>query len=216
MKRLLRLAARLYPPWWRRRYAREFEAFLEDVEPGWGGLGDVMRGALVMQVRTLGAIPVLCTLAGAIIGGAVAVRAPVVYASSATIRLTSRDAVQPASDEEVRVSLERAVAASGGAPASIYLMLRSRDSAQAVAQLTYLDRDPAQAHRMAERLVSAIGTEHVLGSAEVLAPPRLPTMPVERPVATSAASGGAFGLLAGGIGLLLVRSRRRSANAGPR
>jgi hypothetical protein len=33
MKRLVRLAARLYPTWWRRRYAAEFEALLEDVTP---------------------------------------------------------------------------------------------------------------------------------------------------------------------------------------
>jgi hypothetical protein len=65
MKWLCRFAARLYPSWWRRRYATEFEALLEDVTPGWRALFDVITGALTMQIKTPGTIPVVCALARA-------------------------------------------------------------------------------------------------------------------------------------------------------
>ena len=51
MKRLIRLASRLYPSSWRRRYAREFEALLDDVKPGPRQLFDVLKGAIAMRVR---------------------------------------------------------------------------------------------------------------------------------------------------------------------
>lgn len=91
MKRLFRLAARLYPSWWRQRYASEFEALLDDMKPGWRELFNVINGALTMQIKTLGTIPVAGALAGAFVGGIVAMRTPEVYASSATIRLKARD-----------------------------------------------------------------------------------------------------------------------------
>jgi hypothetical protein len=52
MKRLIRLASWLYPSSWRRRYAREFEALLDDVKPGPRQLLDVLKGAIAMRVRT--------------------------------------------------------------------------------------------------------------------------------------------------------------------
>jgi hypothetical protein len=51
MKRLIRLASWLYPSSWRRRYAREFEALLDDVKPGPRQLFDVLKGAIAMRVR---------------------------------------------------------------------------------------------------------------------------------------------------------------------
>jgi hypothetical protein len=51
MKRLIRLASLLYPSSWRRRYAREFEALLDDVKPGPRQLFDVLKGAIAMRVR---------------------------------------------------------------------------------------------------------------------------------------------------------------------
>jgi hypothetical protein len=63
MKRLLGVAARLYPSWWRQRYESEFDALLEDVRPGWRELRDVITGALTMQIKTVGTIPVVCAAA---------------------------------------------------------------------------------------------------------------------------------------------------------
>ena len=53
MKPLLRLALQLYPPWWRRRYATEFEALLDDINPGWRTLLNVINGAITMHIRTI-------------------------------------------------------------------------------------------------------------------------------------------------------------------
>ena len=76
MKLLVRLAVCLYPAPWRRRYAREFEALLEDVGPGCGVLMNVIRGGLTMQMKRVAAIPVLCAVSGALAGGIIASRAP--------------------------------------------------------------------------------------------------------------------------------------------
>ena len=51
MKRLIRLASWFCPSSWRRRYAREFEALLDDVKPGPRQLFDVLKGAIAMRVR---------------------------------------------------------------------------------------------------------------------------------------------------------------------
>ena len=53
MTTLVRWAARLYPAAWRERYALEFEALLEDVGPGGRDLWDLLRGALLMHLRTV-------------------------------------------------------------------------------------------------------------------------------------------------------------------
>ncbi len=115
MKRLVRLAVRLYPSWWRQRYASEFEALLEDVKPGWPEFFDVLNGALAMQIKTLGTIPVVCALAGAIVGGIIALRTPEVFASSATIRLKAGDIANADSTaQKLPVSFEKALGASSG------------------------------------------------------------------------------------------------------
>jgi hypothetical protein len=216
MNRLFRLAVRLYPSSWRQRYAREFEALLEDVQPGWRELIDVISGALTMQIKTLGAIPVLCALAGAIVGGIVALRTPEVFASSATIGLKARDMAnrESATVQELRVSLEKALGASSGTREATSVTLHRDDSAQiTLLKLTYLDRDPAQAQRVAEQLIAAIATQNSerAGSIEVLDAPDLPRSPIRPDYPITVASGGGAGLVAGGVALLLLRSRRRPA-----
>lgn len=50
MRRLIRFAAYLYPAAWRNRYAREFDALLDDVNPRATDVLNVMGGALKMQL----------------------------------------------------------------------------------------------------------------------------------------------------------------------
>jgi hypothetical protein len=66
MRGLTKFFARLYPAAWRDRYARQFAALLEDVKPGWGASFDILKGAIVMQLRTFGSrqIIVFTTAAG--------------------------------------------------------------------------------------------------------------------------------------------------------
>jgi hypothetical protein len=195
MKRLLRLAVQLYPSWWRQRYAAEFEALLddvmrqrarasarafEDVTPGWRAVFDVLNGAITMRMRTLGTIPVVCTLAGALIGGVAAMRIPAVYASSATIRLDGPDLPNAGAPRalEVRASLEKALGQAGAAPAATTVTL-DRNSPRPTIRVTYADRDPVQAQRGAERLAAAIAGDGQLSrSSELLSSPSLPAAPV--------------------------------------
>jgi hypothetical protein len=51
MKRLVRLAAKMYPEPWRERYGEEFAALLEDTGVNGRIAFDVLRGALLMQGR---------------------------------------------------------------------------------------------------------------------------------------------------------------------
>ena len=71
MKTLVRWAGRLYPGSWRARYAVEFEALLEDVAPRGRDLWDILREALIMQMKGFGFWKILtgCTLAGALVAG---------------------------------------------------------------------------------------------------------------------------------------------------
>lgn len=206
MNRLCRLAVRLYPSWWRQRYATEFEALLDEMKPGWREILDVIQGALTMQMQTLGTIPVVCALAGAIAGGILAMRTPEVFASSATI-LVKRDGanVSPVTPQELHVSLDKALGAANGKKEATLVTMRRWDSAQATLELTYLDRNPGQAQRVAEQLTAAIATPNREGtiSTEVLAAPGLPTSPIKPDYPMSVASGGGVGLVAGCVALLL-------------
>jgi hypothetical protein len=217
MKRIFRLATRLYPAWWRQRYRTEFEALLEDVKPGWREFFDVINGALTMQIRTLGTIPIVCTLAGAIVGGVIAIRTPALFASSATIRLRAGDIAnaKSAAAQELRASLEKALGESGGTRGKTLVTLQSGDSMQTTLRLTYLNRDPTETQRVAETLTAIVTEKRERApSAEVLDAPRLPRSPVEPNYSINVASGGAIGLVLGGVAFLLLRSRRRLANAG--
>ena len=215
MNRLCRLAVRLYPSWWRQRYETEFEALLDEMKPGWREILNVIHGALTMQIQTLGTIPVVCALAGAIVGGIIAMRTPEVFASSATI-LLKRDVanVSPVTPQELHVSLDKALGAANGKKEATLVTMRRWESAQTTLKLTYLDRNPGQAQRVAEQLTAAIATPNREGtiSTEVLAAPGLPTSPIKPDYPMNVASGGGVGLVAGCV-VLLLGWRRRPARA---
>jgi hypothetical protein len=66
MKRLLGLAAWLYPAAWRDRYGVEFRALLDDTDPRWRIIVDVLIGGLQMRLRSLH--PALTVVAFSVIG----------------------------------------------------------------------------------------------------------------------------------------------------
>jgi hypothetical protein len=97
MRRLLRLAAWLYPPAWRTRYGAEFAALLEDSEPGWHDLLDILKGALTMQLTSTNSrkLAGAVTILGGLLALPVAHWMPERYTSQAALRLTARDATPP-------------------------------------------------------------------------------------------------------------------------
>lgn len=89
MKRWIALAARLYPAAWRKRYGNEFQALIEDVNPGWRELLDVIGGATKMQLTSsatylkLGAA---FALAGLVVATVASFVIPKEYTSIAVMR----------------------------------------------------------------------------------------------------------------------------------
>ena len=212
MTRLVRLAVSLYPRRWRRRYAREFEALLEDVGPGWRELCDVVQGALTMQIRTLGTIPVASALAGALAGGIIAMRAPEMYASSGMVRVTPPRTVPTGAPnrDDVFVELEKALAMSGGTKTAASVMVLRDAAEHATLRVSYTDRDPATAQRMAQTLTGAIVAAHTKSGASVeVSDAALPATPVARHYTVKVGGGAFLGLLASGMIVLSRRARRR-------
>jgi hypothetical protein len=93
MKRWVRCAAWLYPASWRKRYAREFEALLDDAELRWTDFWDIVRGALAMQIKmsSFGKVVGAFGLAGLAIAAVVVWRTPSVYQSTGVMRVTGTE-----------------------------------------------------------------------------------------------------------------------------
>ncbi len=98
MKRLIRLAARLYPRAWRDRYGLEFQALLDETKPGWRDIVDVLEGGVQMQVRR--AHPVVVAAAVGIIGasaaGLVAINMADRFVSKGTMNVGPAGTAKPA------------------------------------------------------------------------------------------------------------------------
>jgi hypothetical protein len=90
MKRWIRWAGRLYPAEWRMRYGAEFDVFLDDASLRWRDLGDVIRGAALMQMTswtTYWKMALLAGIAGAMIAGGIAFAIPDRYVCTAALAL---------------------------------------------------------------------------------------------------------------------------------
>jgi uncharacterized protein involved in exopolysaccharide biosynthesis len=90
MRQLIHWAARLYPAAWHKRYGGELDALIEDIQPQWEDLFNVLLGALRMQMTTRNSLKILgaVTLAGALAAGVFAFRTPDRYVSTAVVRIT--------------------------------------------------------------------------------------------------------------------------------
>jgi len=91
MRRLIHWTARLYPAVWRERYGGELDALIEDIQPQWEDLFNVLLGALRMQVTTWNSLKVVAavTLAGALLAGVFALLTQERYVSTAVMRFAS-------------------------------------------------------------------------------------------------------------------------------
>jgi hypothetical protein len=213
MKRLLFLAAGLYPRWWRQRYGDEFDALLEDINPNWRAMLDVLTGAMTMQMKTVGTLPVIGILVGALAGAVIAMNTPQLFASSATFQLTSANTANdgPGVAKDVEVALESVVGTSDEARKATSVQLGQGGTSTLV--LSYQDRDPEKAKRVADSLAAAVAQHKGTGTYRLLDAPRLATVPVPAGREILVASGGGLGLLAGVIARLMFRPRRRPAGA---
>lgn len=207
-----RLIVALYPRDWRRRYGEELEALLDDSNGGWSDVFDVIKGAIVMQMKSV-RVPLVGAMLGAMAGAAIYLASPAAYASSAVVRVPG--APHP--------RLEAALASvlsdvESRAATHVVLEESSRDSS--MIRITHFASDAAQAYRVAEALVAAASTpdtpDAVSGpgtAGTVIEAPRLPTVAERTGDPWSVAFGAVAGLFAGTAVLALRRTRaRRSAN----
>lgn len=90
MRQLIRWTARLYPAVWRERYGGELDALIEDIQPQWEDLLNVLLGALRMQMTTWNYLKIVATvgLAGALLAGVFALLTQERYVSTAVMRFT--------------------------------------------------------------------------------------------------------------------------------
>ena len=89
MKTLTRLLAKLYPPRWRQRYGAEFDALLDDTNPGIKTALNVFSGAISMQIRTWSSGKILTTagVAGVLVAIGIGLAMPKSYKSMSTVKI---------------------------------------------------------------------------------------------------------------------------------
>jgi hypothetical protein len=224
MKRRMRWVLWLYPREWRKRYAAEFTALLEDVGWSWSEWRNVAAGGLKMRMLTwnLASVVTVCAVLGAAGGIAWSVRAPDQYVSTAVLRFkdegaTGRERLQSA---QTRI-FSRGSLAEIIQRYDLYQWHRTRYPMEDVIQ-SLRDRDirivplrpagetnaaPAQAFAISFQYPDAANAQRVtkalterfqrdLAGIEVLNPPTLPTASSTRHF-TFILAGLAIGLAAG-------------------
>ena len=223
MRPLLRAAARLYPRAWRARYGEEFDAFIDDLTPRWRDVLNILVGALIMQISRLAALPVAFAIGGAILGGAVSLAMPPVYASSSLVLALMPS--RPSDDSErtlpIRETVEAVLQEAAVDKRVITVTLRSEHGRAAVVDVSASEGSASAAKNAAEKALGAIIKASLVGSERhaqntgvqfrVLEVPNLP-MTSHRDWTGNSAIGGALGFGVGGI-VVLVAYRRRHAKA---
>ena len=207
MRTLLRSVIWLYPASWRRRYARELSALLDDIEPGGRALADLLLEALTMRIATFRLIPVACALTGVLIAVAITASGPDVYASAATLRLSEADSANPQSSVAPALAdvLNRAKDA-GATARDVTVTLQGPD--HRVVEVRSVNTDPARAHRVTEQLSSALVSDV---GAELLAGATVPQTPVSRRYVLPGSLAAGVGLGLGVVGAWFGRRRARTA-----
>src|SRR5580658_885211 len=96
MKHWVRLASHFYPASWRRRYATEFDAMLDQVDADWKDFFDILKGALTMQFTSWNLKSIVLTFAviGVVIAAAAAFSIPTEYQSTTVLRLSAAGGAQ--------------------------------------------------------------------------------------------------------------------------
>jgi hypothetical protein len=225
MRPLLRAAARLYPRAWRARYGEEFDALIDDLTPRWRDVLNIVFGALIVQISRPAALPVAIALGGAILGAAVSLAMPPVYASSARVLVLMPG--RPSDDSERALPIREAVEAvlqEAAVDRRVFTVtsLRGKPGRTVpVVDVSASGGSASAAKDAAEKAVGAIIKANLVASERhaqntgvqfrVLEVPHLP-MTSHRDWTRNSAIGGTLGFGVGGI-VVLVAYRRRHARA---
>jgi hypothetical protein len=221
MRRLMRLATRLYPAPWRERYGQEFEALLDDLDASWRDVLNVLMGGLAMRIMSISLVPVGLALVGVLAGAAISLATPGLYQSSGRLRLTANDSTSvrrmlnstfgPGSHSGVGVEHANRIriAVDKRAP-------KSQDGST-ILFISTSDEDATKAQRVAQQLIGvvakAVSTQVASTVPIQLETITAPTLAMSRSghPAVFAATGGVVGLFLGGV---LAWFRQRSEPEG--
>ena len=236
--RAIEWATRLYPARWRQRYGTEFRALLEESGAGWGAIGDVLKGALSMQIRSWSVwrFVAACAVLGAAIAGIASWRMPKTYVSTAVLRVDTdpaamRDLVSRIGQAMLRQTnlttwisiygLDKTDRSRKPIDDSIRDM-RARTTISVVSdgpsafKVSFRGSSPAQARGVVNAFVSQFIDKNLemRGAAmEVLDPATLPERPVSPNLWRLMAVGVPMGILVGLAAFRLAVSSKRNANA---
>lgn len=225
MKPLLRAAARLYPRAWRARYGEEFDALIDDMTPRWRDVLNIVCGALIMQISRLAAPPVAFAIGGAMLGAAVSLAMPPVYASSSRVLVMPS---RPSDDSEralpIRAAVEAVLQEAAVDKRVITVTLRGEPGRPTVVDVSASESSASAAKDAAEKALGAIIKANLVASERhaqntgvqfrVLEVPNLP-MTSHRDWTGNSAIGGALGFGVGGIVVLVAYRRRRAKTVPP-
>jgi LPS O-antigen subunit length determinant protein (WzzB/FepE family) len=234
MKPLVRLATCLYPSAWRKRYGNEFQALLEDVNPGWRELFNVFGGAIKMQLTT-GATYLKLGAGFAIAGLLVATVASFVvqkqYVSTAVLRIADVDDLAKAETKVLsRTSLSQVIQdpsvqlypseRSDQPLEDVIEYMRTRaihitvlpDRHTVQVSFSYTDKNKARAvvRMLIVKLSHAFEGAQTGLNLEILDPPSLPESAASPKRPAMLITGLACGLLLGLMAAVFVRHPRRS------
>lgn len=211
MRTLIKLFALLYPKSWRDRYKNEFDALLDQVQPTWRSMIDVLRGAFNMQVKSGSLWTIVAT-------AAIALLASVAFSQLANYgQYRSEAVIRP---DEARLNTVAAQILSRSALTQLimreHLFTKERDSVSIEDLDLWLRnsvllwseggkllrvRATAQAAADAQRTAQGVADAFVEANAASLTEPaNLPTGPDRPPLKATLQ----FGLVAGVIGGALI------------
>ena len=240
MKRLLRLAARVYPAAWRDRYGVEFQALLDETAPRWRDIVDVLNGGLQMRFRS--AHPALTVVAFSLVGalgaGATAFNAAHRFASTGTMNVRpalpstaaetewledrmprlARDAFTPGAltaiiQKHRLYSSERAQASTNDLIDRMRGDIRVQLISRSAVQVSFASADARQAQEVAGDLMSRlVDANFEAGLGSIVQITGLPGAPRASVSPRRVAAAGVGGLGGGALlGMLISMRRRRTS-----
>lgn len=212
MKRLWRLAIRLYPPAWRARYEAELEALMEDAGSGWKDVFNVVRGGIAMYLETSWRITAAAALAGLVFGAAASFAIPRQFISSALVRLPESpdQAVSRAAATEKIEALRQRHGLGATPVEEIAKSIFFGERRNGMMRVSFMDADPRRAQAVTSDLTGLLLAE--APGASVADSASLPRMPVKPNRAVMAGLGLAAGAV---IGLVAARFRKRPTRVHP-
>ena len=221
MKRLLRVAARLYPRVWRERYGEEFDVLIDDLTPRWRHVFNIIAGALIMQISRLTLVPVAMAIVGAVVGAARSLAMPPLYASSSWVLVQAPGTASDAGDrgQRIRTAIEAALQETGFDKNAIAVRRRGEPGRDPVLLEVSASADSAREAQQATAMATGkIIEANFVASGRlarnplvqflIVQPPQLPSTP-QRDTTHNSAVGGGLGLLVGGVVALVAQYRRR-------